>query len=81
MYFVGGKSGGVADVASVGALDVWELYVPSGLLFVADDGDHRGHVVVGVLDTAVGAGLVSIGACGDFVDAEVLIYIAWEGKR
>lgn len=43
MYFVGVKSGGGADVVSIGALDVWELYVSSGFLVVADHGDYQGH--------------------------------------
>lgn len=36
----------------------------------------RAMGVVDLLDTAVGVEMVSIGACDDFVDAEVLIYSA-----
>ena len=70
-----GMSGGCADGVVVCLLDVWELYVPVGLLFVADQGEHKGNCVVDEFDAFVGARVV--GACGDCVDDEVVV----EGER
>ena len=67
VYFVRCEAGSRADGVVVRTFDVRELYVPIGLLFVSDHGEHEGHGVVDAFDAAVGARMV--GACGYFVDA------------
>ena len=76
MHLVGGKSGGCADGVVVRALDVWELNIPASLLFIADHGEHKGHGVVGTLNTAVGERVVGTG--GNLIDAEAVV--EGEGK-
>ena len=71
LHLVGGRSGGCADGGVVRSLGVWELNTPVSLLFVADHGEHKGHVVVDTLDTAVGARVVGTG--GNLIDAEALV--------
>ena len=76
VHFVGGKSGGFADVVVVRAFDVRELNIPVRLLFVADHSEHEGHGVVDTLDAAVGARVVEAG--GNLIDAKA--DVEGEGK-
>lgn len=71
VYLVTGQACSDADGVVIGALHIRDLYVPVGLVFVGDHGEHLDPRVIDELDTDVASGMVRAG--GVFVDGEALV--------
>ena len=50
---------------------MWQKHAPVGFRFVANHGEHVGQYMVGLLDAAVGTGVV--GADVDLADANAVV--------